>query len=189
MLKGWVIMPKPKTLLQFFSALYKGQHGNTFILNFSFQHGLELARNTEGRSPWKEPPLPWSQQPCVVPKEYIHLEGKRGGGGSFFTQIEPNWPLLYGTVPVPWLRDARPADWVTYCSICASTMPRAKNRAEKGSILLWRRLALTILLFFIYGCSPSCFVALVLVWARATFPTPFCYQIVKFFVWNLLAEM
>ena len=30
---------------------------------------------------------------------------------------------------------ARPADWVTYCSICASTMPRAQNRAEKGSIL------------------------------------------------------
>ena len=30
-------------------------------------------------------------------------------------------------------------------------MPRAKNGAEKGSILLKRRLALAILLLFIYG--------------------------------------
>ena len=27
-------------------------------------------------------------------------------------------------MPVPQLRDARPAGWVTYCSICVSTMPR-----------------------------------------------------------------
>ena len=74
-----------------------------------------------------------------------------GGGCGFFTQIEPNWPLPYSKVPVPLLGDARPAGWVTYCSICASTMPRAQNRAGKGSILLWRRLALAILLLFIYG--------------------------------------
>ena len=57
----------------------------------------------------------------------------------------------YSTVPVPWLRDARLAGWVTYYSICASTMPRAQNSAGIGSSLLWRRLALAILLLFIYG--------------------------------------
>ena len=30
----------------------------------------------------------------------VHLERKRGGGWCFFTQIEPNWPLPYSTVPV-----------------------------------------------------------------------------------------
>ena len=30
--------------------------------------------------------------------------------------------------------DARLAGWVTYCRIGTSTMPRAQNRAEKGSI-------------------------------------------------------
>ena len=80
-------------------------------------------------------------------KEYVHLERKRVGGWCFFTQIEPNWPLPYSTVPVQWLRDARPAGWVTYCSICASTMLRAQNRAGKGSILL---LLLLLLLLFIY---------------------------------------
>ena len=58
----------------------------------------------------------------------IQPEGKRGGGGLFFTRIEPNWPL-------PYLRDAGPAGWVNCFSICASTMPRAQNRAAEGSIL------------------------------------------------------
>ena len=30
----------------------------------------------------------------------VHLKRKRGGGWCFFTQIEPNWPLPYSTVPV-----------------------------------------------------------------------------------------
>ena len=39
---------------------------------------------------------------------------------------------LYNTVPVhAWLRDARLVGWVTNCSICASTMPRAKTGLEK----------------------------------------------------------
>ena len=82
-----------------------------------------------------------------------------GGGWGFFTQIEPKWPLPYstGTVPVPLLRDARPADWVTYCSICARTMLRAQNRAGKGSILMQRRLALAILLLFIYDLFDNLF--------------------------------
>ena len=57
----------------------------------------------------------------------------------------------FGAYLIPLLWDARPAGWVTYCTIYASTMPRAQNRAEKGSIMLWRRLALAILLLFIYG--------------------------------------
>ena len=40
-----------------------------------------------------------------------------------------------GTVPVPLLRNARPAGWVNCFSICASAMPRAQNRTVKGSIL------------------------------------------------------
>ena len=43
------------------------------------------------------------------------------------------------------------AGWVTYCSICTSTMLRAQNRAGKGSILLWRRFIFPIFLLFIYG--------------------------------------
>ena len=90
-------------------------------------------------------------------KEYVQCTSREEmwGGWCFFNQIEPNWPLPYSTVPVPLLRDARPAGWVNYCSICASTMPRAQNRAEKGSILLWRRLALAILLLFIYAANQS----------------------------------
>ena len=51
---------------------------------------------------------------------------EKGWGRHFFHQIEPNWPL-----PVPRLREARPAGWVSHCSICASIMPRAQNRAGK----------------------------------------------------------
>ena len=76
---------------------------------------------------------------------------EKGWGLHFFHQIEPNWPLPYSTVPVPRLRKARPAGWVTYCSICASTMSRAQNRAGKGSILLWRQFTLPIFLLFIYA--------------------------------------
>ena len=57
------------------------------------------------------------------------------GSRLVFSQIEPNLPLPYSTVPVPLLRDAWPAGWVTYCSLCASTMRRAQNRAGKGSFL------------------------------------------------------
>ena len=84
--------------------------------------------------------------------------GEKGGGRRFFSQIEPNWPLPYSTVPLPLLRDAKPAGWVTYCSICVSTMLTAQNRAAKCSILLQRRFALPILLylfFFIYGQGPG----------------------------------
>ena len=68
-----------------------------------------------------------------------------------FSLIESNWPLPYSTVPVPLLRDARMAGWVSCLSICASTMPRAQDKAAKGSIILWRRLTLPIWVYFIYG--------------------------------------
>ena len=99
---------------------------------------------------WPNPAEPSAQRVCTI----VHLERKRGGGWCFFTQIEPNWPLPYSTMPVPLWRDARPAGWVTYCSICASTMLRAQNRAGIGSILLWRRLALAILFLFIHASAP-----------------------------------
>ena len=76
---------------------------------------------------------------------------EKAGSGLVFSLIEPNWPLPCSTVPVPRLRDARLAGWVTYCSICASTMPRAQNRAGKGSILVWRRLTFPIFLLFIHA--------------------------------------
>ena len=37
-------------------------------------------------------------------------------------------------MPVPRLRDARPAGWVNCFNICASKMPRAKNRTAKGCL-------------------------------------------------------
>ena len=74
-----------------------------------------------------------------------------GGGWGFFIQIEPNWPLPYSTVPVPLLRDARPAGWVTCYSICASTMPRAQNMTGKGSLLLWRRFTFPIFQYHCWG--------------------------------------
>ena len=61
---------------------------------------------------------------------------EKGGGRHFFHQVEPNWPLPHSTVQVPQLRDARQAGWVTFCSICASTMPRVQNRTAKGSTLM-----------------------------------------------------
>ena len=45
--------------------------------------------------------------------------------------IEPNSPLPYSTLPVPMLKDARPAGWVNCVSICASTMPRAQKQGSK----------------------------------------------------------
>ena len=60
--------------------------------------------------------------------------GEKVGGRRFFCQIKPNWPLPYSIVPLPRLRDARPAGWVTSFSIWASTMPRAQNRATNASI-------------------------------------------------------
>ena len=74
----------------------------------------------------------------------------KGWGRHYFHQMEPNWPMLYSTMPVPPLRDARLGCWVIYCSICASTMPRAQNGAGKGSILLWRPFTFPIFLLFIY---------------------------------------
>ena len=63
---------------------------------------------------------------------------EKGWGRHFFHQIEPNWPLPYNTVPVPRLGDTRLAGWVTFCSIFTSIMPRAQNRAGRGSIILWK---------------------------------------------------
>ena len=49
----------------------------------------------------------------------ITARKEKGWRWHFFHQIEPNWPLPYSIMPVPRLREARPAGWVTYCSICA----------------------------------------------------------------------
>ena len=67
--------------------------------------------------------------------ESIRLKKKREGGRRFFTQIEPNGPLPYSTVPEIRLRDARPEGWVTNFNICLGTMPKAQNRTAKGSTL------------------------------------------------------
>ena len=56
---------------------------------------------------------------------------EKGWGQRFFRQIEPNWPLPYSTMPIPRFRNARPTGWVTYCSICTSTMPRAQKKNRK----------------------------------------------------------
>ena len=85
------------------------------------------------------------------PHRIITARKEKAWRRHFFHQIEPNWPLPHSTVPVPQMRDARPASWVTYCSICTSTMPWAQNRTGKDSILMWRRFTFPIFLIFIYG--------------------------------------
>ena len=72
---------------------------------------------------------------CTSHRVSTAREEKRVGGQRFFCQIEPNWPLPHSTVPVPQLREAMPAGWVTYCSICASTMPRAQGRKRFNCIV------------------------------------------------------
>ena len=71
----------------------------------------------------------------VIDKWYTVARLEKAGSRLVFSQIDPNWPLPYITVPVPLLRDARPAGWVNCFSIRESTMPSAQNRAGKGSIL------------------------------------------------------
>ena len=43
--------------------------------------------------------------------------------------------MLYSIMPVPMLRDVKPAGWVNCFRICMSTMPGAQNVTAKGSIL------------------------------------------------------
>ena len=72
-------------------------------------------------------------QKNTVTIEYVQQE-RKWQVPLVFSLIEPNWPLPYSTVSI----------------ICASTMPRAQNRAAIGSILLWRRLTLPI---WVYNLS------------------------------------
>ena len=50
--------------------------------------------------------------------------GVKGVGNHFFSQIEPNWPLPYSTVPVPLLRDTRPAGHGSTVSVYARVQCR-----------------------------------------------------------------
>ena len=66
-------------------------------------------------------------------------------------QIEANWPLPY--CPRQYDSWGRPGRWAgSSVSVYAwvSKLPRAQNRAWKGSTLLWRQLTFLIFLLFIY---------------------------------------
>ena len=91
---------------------------------------------------------------------------EKAGSRLVFSLIEPNWPLPYSTLPVPGLRDARPAGWVTYCIICASTMEEPKteqqrfkyivktsNISDLGIIYLWTRVKTRSRMMDGGGCS------------------------------------
>ena len=94
---------------------------------------------------------------CYTWINNIQQDGKRKGGRLFFSQIEPNWPLPYSTVPVPLLRDVRPAGWVNSFSMCAeynAESPKQDNKrfisqvktkyiADLSIIYLWQRLIRT----------------------------------------------
>ena len=80
----------------------------------------------------------------------------KGGGRHFFHQIKPIWPLPFCTMPVPRLRDARPAGWVTWLQYMREYNVETQNRAGIGSIILWRRFTLPIFLLFIYGLDDGC---------------------------------
>ena len=105
---------------------------------------LNMLCLVSGPDKWKQKPdIPscgdsdyfWNSLSDTARHRISTARKEKGWGPQLFHQIEPNWPLPYSTVPVPRLRDARPAGWVTCCSICASTMPRAQNWTAKGSTL------------------------------------------------------
>ena len=61
-------------------------------------------------------------QLCITPRIDNIARSEKAGSRHVFNQIESNWPLPYITVPVPLLRDARPAGWVN----CFSTSEYAR---------------------------------------------------------------
>ena len=69
----------------------------------------------------------------TVPENKYNKKGKGRGGRHFFHQIEPNWPLpySYSTVPVPQLRDARSAGWVTYIAVYVRVQCRDPKQGRK----------------------------------------------------------
>ena len=67
--------------------------------------------------------------------EKVQQERKGVGGGASSVKLNC-------TVPVPWLRDARLAGWVTYCRIRAGQ--------EKVQLYYIVKTILPISLFFIY---------------------------------------
>ena len=82
---------------------------------------------------------------CTVPvlhidkwastKEYVHLEGKRGGPEEGVTSsLKLNITDPCRTVLSQY--HGCGLGHLSQYTVCASTMPRAQNRAEKGSILL-----------------------------------------------------
>ena len=82
---------------------------------------------------------------------------EKGWGRHFFHQIEPIWPLPpYSTVPVPRLREARPAGWVAYWgTYMREYNAESPKQGRKRSILLWRRFTVLIFLLFIYAYESS----------------------------------
>ena len=86
----------------------------------------------------------------LIPKINNIARSDKAGSRYIFNQIEPNWPLLYSTLPVPLLMDARPAGWVNCFSICVSAMPRAQKRAAKASILKEDEILIYTYIIYIY---------------------------------------
>ena len=78
------------------------------------------------------------------------------------SSIKLNQP--FSTMPVPRLRVARPAGWITCYSICASTMPRAW-RTAKGSTHMTKHFA-HLGILFIYECTVSLSKHSKLTWTR-----------------------
>ena len=71
-------------------------------------------------------------------KEYVHLERKRGEGGASSRKLNLTDPChtVYRASTMVEVWQAGGLGHLLQYSICASTMPRAQNRTEKGSILL-----------------------------------------------------
>ena len=99
--------------------------------------------------------VPWKlTAPTVQHRESTSTTRElKGRGRHLFTQIEPYWTLPYSAVPVPLLGVARPAGWVTFCSIYASTVPRAKNMAVKGLILFLKAINFSYLPIIYLCCT------------------------------------
>ena len=107
---------------------------------------------------------------------------ERGWGLHFFRQIEPNWPLPYSTVPVPWLRDSRRAGWVTYCSTYMREYNPRAGQGRKGFNSFVKTIYFSYLpIIYLWLSCTQCSVELhSSLWLRLTHPLDEQHQFPQF---------
>ena len=107
---------------------------------------LEMSRDTSAKNEPRNTPI------HVTELVIIYLEIHSPYISKAISRIF-SWSIVKCFEPRKCFWDS--VGWVTFCSICTSTMPRAQNRAAKGSIILWRRLTLPIWVYNLSMLNPS----------------------------------